>query len=144
MVQRLSRARVGVAATFLAGLWLGGLHIPHARAQDFDCEDVDHDCDPADKTVASGVKRAGAALLDCARHGVDPCDLTGALARVTDPQCASAIECQVRDLFAQLGDGSTSCVQRLFKEGNKFMAKKVTRIRRDRLDVIVAPVGLGA
>ena len=31
MVQRLSRARVGVAATFLAGLWLGGLHIPHAR-----------------------------------------------------------------------------------------------------------------
>ena len=137
MVQRLSRARMGVAAALLAGLWLGGLRIPQARAQDFDCEDVDHDCDPADKTVASGIKRAGAALIDCARHGVDPCDLTAALARVTDPQCASAIECQVRDLFAQLGDGSTSCVQRLFKEGNKFMAKKVTRIRRDRLDAIV-------
>ena len=103
MVHRLSRARMGVAAALLAGLWLGGLRIPQARAQDFDCEDVDHDCDPADKTVASGIKRAGAALLDCARHGVDPCDLTGALARVTDPQCASAIECQVRDLFAQLG-----------------------------------------
>src|SRR6266571_4445285 len=91
MVQRLSRARTGVAAALLAGLWLGGLRIPQARAQ----------------------------------------------ARVTDPQCASAIECQVRDLFAQLGDGSTSCVQRLFKEGNKFMAKKATRIRRDRLDAIV-------
>src|SRR5437762_10540551 len=103
MVQRASHARVALAATLLARLWLGGLRVPSARAQAFDCEDVDHDCDPADKTVASGIKRAGAALLDCARHGVDPCDLTGALARVTDPQCASAIECQVRDLFAQLG-----------------------------------------
>ena len=137
MVHRLSRARMGVAAALLAGLWLGGLRIPQARAQGFDCEDVDHDCDPADRTVASGVKRAGAALLDCARHGVDPCDLTAALVKVTDAQCASAIECQVRDLFAQVGDGSTTCVQRLFKEGNKFMAKKATRIRRDRLDAIV-------
>ncbi|HUE29728.1 MAG TPA: hypothetical protein VMR79_02570, partial [Verrucomicrobiae bacterium] len=113
MAQRLSRARAGVAAAFLA-LCIPGLPVPHARAQDFDCEDVDHDCDPADKTVASGIKRAGAALLECVRHGVDPCDLTGALARVTDPQCASAIECQVRELFAQVGDGRTSCVQWLF------------------------------
>ena len=137
MVQRLSRARVGVAAIFLARLWLGGLRVPSARAQAFDCEDVDHDCDPADKTVARGIKRTGADLVDCVRHAVNPCDLTSALARVNDPQCAAAIECEVRGLFAEVGDGSTSCVQRLFKEGYRFMAKKVTLLRHNRLEPIV-------
>ena len=56
MVQRASHARVALAATLLARLWLGGLRVPSARAQAFDCEDVDHDCDPADKTVARGIK----------------------------------------------------------------------------------------
>src|SRR5713226_9605144 len=133
MPDRATRAALALAAV----LGCGSASTPPAHAQDFDCEDVDHDCDPADRTVASGIKRAGGALIDCTRHGVDPCDLTAALARVTDTQCASAIECQVRALFAQVGDGSTSCVQRLFKEGNKYMAKKATRIRRDRLDAIV-------
>src|SRR5438552_3426434 len=110
MVQRASHARVALAATLLARLWLGGLRVPSARAQAFDCEDVDHDCDPADKTVARGIKRTGADLVDCVRHAVNPCDLTSALARVNDPQCAAAIECEVRGLFAEVGDGSTSCV----------------------------------
>jgi len=56
---------------------------------------------------------------------------------VNDPQCAAAIECEVRGLFAEVGDGSTSCVQRLFKEGYRFMAKKVTHLRHDRLEPIV-------
>ena len=137
MVQRASHARVALAATLLARLWLGGLRVPSARAQAFDCEDVDHDCDPADKTVARGIKRTGADLVDCVRHAVNPCDLTSALARVNDPQCAAAIECEVRGLFAEVGDGSTSCVQRLFKEGYRFMAKKVTHLRHDRLEPIV-------
>ncbi len=137
MVQRASHARVALAATLLARLWLDGLRVPSARAQAFDCEDVDHDCDPADKTVARGIKRTGADLVDCVRHAVNPCDLTSALARVNDPQCAAAIECEVRGLFAEVGDGSTSCVQRLFKEGYRFMAKKVTHLRHDRLEPIV-------
>ena len=137
MVQRASHARVALAATLLARLWLGGLRVPSARAQAFDCEDVDHDCDPADKTVARGIKRTGADLVDCVRHAVNPCDLTSALARVNDPQCAAAIECEVRGLFAEVGDGSTSCVQRLFKEGYRFMAKKVTHLGHDRLEPIV-------
>jgi N-acetylglucosamine-6-sulfatase len=120
----------------LIALWLGIAGVPSSRAQDFDCEDVDHDCDPADKTVASGIKRAAKELIDCARHGVDPCDLTFALAKVTDEQCRDAIECQVRALFAQVGDGSTSCVQQLFKEGYKFMANEANRVRRERLDKI--------
>jgi arylsulfatase A-like enzyme len=62
--------------------------------------------------------------------------LTFALSRVTDEQCRDAIECQVRALFAQVGDGSTSCVQQLFKEGYKFMANEANRIRRERLDKI--------
>ena len=137
MVQRASHARVALAATLLARLWLGGLRVPSARAQAFDCEDVDHDCDPGDKTIARAIKRAGTDLVDCVRHAVDPCDLTSALARVRDPQCAAAIECEVRGLFAEVGEGSTSCVQRLFKEGYRFMAKKVTLLRHNRLEPIV-------
>jgi arylsulfatase A-like enzyme len=131
MTHLVLRPRLAAAA-MVATLWL----FSPVGAQDFDCEDVDHDCDPADRTVASGIKRAGKELIDCVRHGVDPCDLTLALAKVTDEQCRSAIECQVRELFAQVGDGSTTCVQTLFKEGYKFMAKKVNRLRRERLDAI--------
>ena len=129
MASRLPLACVAL----LAGLW----RPPAASAQAFDCEDVDHDCDPGDKTIARAIKRAGTDLVDCVRHAVDPCDLTSALARVRDPQCAAAIECEVRGLFAEVGEGSTSCVQRLFKEGYRFMAKKVTLLRHNRLEPIV-------
>src|SRR5438093_944222 len=129
MASRLPLACVAL----LAGLW----RPPAASAQAFDCEDVDHDCDPGDKTIARAIKRAGTDLVDCVRHAVGPCDLTSALARVRDPQCAAAIECEVRGLFAEVGEGSTSCVQRLFKEGYRFMAKKVTLLRHNRLEPIV-------
>src|SRR5437762_2650208 len=129
MASRLPLACVAL----LAGLW----RPPAASAQAFDCEDVDHDCDPGDKTIARAIKQAGTDLVDCVRHAVDPCDLTSALARVRDPQCAAAIECEVRGLFAEVGEGSTSCVQRLFKEGYRFMAKKVTLLRHNRLEPIV-------
>ncbi len=117
---------------------LGGPTTTRVLAQqtNFDCEDVDHDCDPADPSVASAIKRAGNTLIDCAKRGTDPCDLAFAIAKVTDEQCRSAVECQVRALFAQIADGSTSCVQRLFKEGNDYMSRKASRIRRERLDKI--------
>src|SRR5438046_1076636 len=105
-----------LALLVTAVVWLAGAG-PRALAQSFDCEDVDHDCDPADRTVASAIKRGGKTLIDCVKRGIDPCDLAFALAKVTDEQCRDAIECQVRALFAQVGDGSTDCVQRLFKEG---------------------------
>src|SRR5438046_4253631 len=129
MASRLPLACVAL----LAGLW----RPPAASAQAFDCEDVDHGCDPGDKTIARAIKRAGTDLVDCVRHAVDPCDLTSALARVRDPEGAAAIEGEVLVLFAEVGEGSTSCVQRLFKEGYRFMAKKVTLLRHNRLEPIV-------
>ena len=129
-MRRTSLALVLAAAVAL----LGGP--PGAVAQVFDCDDVDHDCDPADRTVATGIRRAGNALIICAKHAVNPCDLTQALAKVTDEQCRSAIECQVRALFAQVSNGSTACVQGLFREGNVYMARKARRVRSGRLDRI--------
>jgi N-acetylglucosamine-6-sulfatase len=79
-----------------------------------------------------GIKKGGAKLIHCARTGEDPCDLTNELERVTSPDCRLAIECQLRTLFADVGDGSTKCVQQLFREGYKFMAKKATRIDREQ------------
>jgi N-acetylglucosamine-6-sulfatase len=127
-----------VALVLAAALSLGLGGHPAAIAQVFDCDDVDHDCDPADRTVATGIRRAGSALIACARHALNPCDLTRALAKVTDEQCRSAIECQVRALFAQVGDGSTACVQGLFRAGNTYMARKARRVRTARLDRIPA------
>jgi N-acetylglucosamine-6-sulfatase len=133
MPDRATRAALALAAA----LGCGSVSTPPAHAQPFDCEDVDHDCDPADRTVASGLKRVGAALVECARHAVDPCDLTFALAKVTDEQCRDAIECQVRALFAQVGDGGTLCVQQLFEEGYRFMSKNASWLRHERLEAVV-------
>jgi arylsulfatase A-like enzyme len=107
---------------------------PAVRAQ-LDCDDVDHDCH-ADRYTARGIKKGGSALIRCVKQGIDPCDLTDALEKVTSPDCRLAIECELRDLFADVGDGSTKCVQQLFKEGYKYMAKKATRIDREQNDKI--------
>jgi arylsulfatase A-like enzyme len=122
-------ARIAVAVVLVVAIPSG------IRAQQLDCADIDHDCH-ADRDVASAIKRAGNQLVRCAKDGVDPCDLTEALARVTSPDCRLAIECEVRDLFGRVGDGSTSCVQGLFKEGYKFMSKKATRIDHEQNEKI--------
>src|SRR5262249_22098558 len=78
----------------------------------------------------------GNALVGCARHAVNPCDLTRALAKVADEQCRSAIECQVRALFAPVGTGSTACVQRLFRDSDVYMSRKARRVRTGKVDRI--------
>jgi arylsulfatase A-like enzyme len=125
-------SRTARLAFLLLALWFIGAS---PAAAQLDCEDVDHDC-TADGSVASAINKGGSQLVKCARNGTDPCDLTLALARVTSPECRAAIECQLRELFALVGDGSTSCVQQLFREGYKFMSKKVRRIQRERLDKV--------
>jgi len=119
-----------------AVLWLLVATGPAARAQNqtFDCEDVDHDC-AATRDVGRGVSRGGVALLRCFEDGTgaDACDLTAALSGIADEQCRSAVECQLRQLAALVGDGSTRCVQELFRQGYKFMATKVRRVQRNRL-----------
>jgi len=123
----------GFAAAWLITL---SLALPGtAVAQLNDCEDVDHDCS-ADPTVSRGVRAGGATLIRCLHAGTDPCDLTNALAPIATPECRFAVECELRALLAQVGDGSTSCVQQLFREGYKFMARKVRRIARDSRDRI--------
>jgi len=109
---------------------------PSIRPQAFDCEDIDHDCS-ADSSVSRGIKKGGAELVKCARRGINsPCDLTLALARISDPQCRGGVECQLRALFAQVNDGSTRCVQEVFWQGYDFMAKKVSRIQHEQLDLV--------
>ncbi|TMB13222.1 MAG: sulfatase [Deltaproteobacteria bacterium] len=106
-----------------------------AVAQLNDCEDVDHDCG-ADPTVSRGIRAGGATLLRCLHAGTDPCDLTNALASIASPECRFAVECELRALLALVGDGSTSCVQQLFREGYKFMGRKVRRIAHDHRERI--------
>lgn len=136
MVQRPSttgfraRALLLIASTLL--LTALGVRAPRlAGAQQLDCDDVDHDC-TADRLTVRGIKKGGAKLIRCAKIGLDPCDLTEELSRVTSPDCRDAIECELRTLFADVGDGSTRCVQQLFREGYKFMAKKAQRIDREQ------------
>jgi N-acetylglucosamine-6-sulfatase len=100
-----------------------------------DCDDVDHDC-TADAETIRGLRRGGSALLRCMRDGTDPCDLTTALSVVTDPECRAAVECQLLEVRALLGDGSTSCVQGLFRRTYRFMAAKTSLLRRDRFDLV--------
>jgi N-acetylglucosamine-6-sulfatase len=128
--------RFALAATVLAGLWLGAARAPAARAQVFDCEDIDHDC-AADGSVSKGIRKGGAALVQCARHGTNPCDLGPALSRIRDGQCRGAVECQLHALFDQVSDGTTTCVQELYRRGYEFMAKKVSRIQHQRRERIV-------
>src|SRR5262249_25051668 len=119
-----------------AGLIALSLTFPRtAVGQLNDCEDVDHDCG-ADPSVSRGVRAGGATLVRCVKSGTDPCDLTNALAPIATPECRFAVECELRALLAQVGDGSTSCVQQLFREGYKFMARKVRRIAHDARDRI--------
>lgn len=105
-----------------------------ARAQ-LDCEDVDHDCDP-DRLTRQAMRKAGAALIRCDRLGITPCDLTDALANITSPECRAAVECQMTELHALVGDGSTSCVQQLFRQGYRFVIRKALRIEREAFDRI--------
>jgi N-acetylglucosamine-6-sulfatase len=125
-----TRAPFRGAALLVTVLLVAGL-VRTAAAQQLDCGDIDHDCD-ADRYTASGIKKAGSTLIRCVKEGVDPCDLGLALARVTSPDCRFAIECELRDLFDRIGDGSTSCVQGLFKEAYTFMSKKATRIDHEQ------------
>jgi N-acetylglucosamine-6-sulfatase len=106
-----------------------------AAAQQLDCSDVDHDC-AADVRVEDGIEDAAKRLLECARHGIDSCDLAGALPARVDEQCQEAIACQVHALFTQVADASTPCVRHLFRESYRFMAKKVARLHADRPDEI--------
>jgi arylsulfatase A-like enzyme len=110
--------------------------VPPAGAQ-LDCEDVDHDC-TADAETIRGLRRGGSALFHCMKQGTDPCDLTTALAVVSDPECRAAVECQLLELRALLGDGSTSCVQTLFRRTYRFMATKTSLLRRDRFSALPA------
>jgi arylsulfatase A-like enzyme len=128
------RGNVASALSIVVGCLLAvGIGTP-ARAQ-LDCADIDHDCH-AESLTARGIKRAGGELVRCVRRGISPCDLTEALLKVTSPDCKAAIECQLRELFDDVGDASTDCVQRLFKEGYKFMSKKAMRIDREQNDKI--------
>jgi N-acetylglucosamine-6-sulfatase len=104
---------------------------PRSVAGGIDCQDVDHDC-PATRRVARAVRSAAETLAGCARRGTEPCDLSAALARVPEPECAGAIECQVRSLMALVDGGRPRCRRRLFMRGARLMVKKVVRIRRDR------------
>src|SRR5712691_8283960 len=122
----------------LAAAWLIALSLAvpgTAVAQLNDCEDVDHDC-AADPTVGRGIRAGGATLIRCLHAGTDPCDLTNALAPIASPECRFAVECELRALLALVGDGSTSCVQQLFREGYKFMGRKVRRIAHDHREQI--------
>ena len=121
----------GVLCVLLAGA-------VRIAAQELDCEDVDQDCDPGDRTVAPGIKRAGDQLLECATGRVDACDLTGVLAPVRDVQCRTAIECQVRALFAQLAAGQTACAEQLFRDGYYYMAHTASHLRRSRADKLAS------
>jgi arylsulfatase A-like enzyme len=123
-----------LAAAVLAVLWALST-APPASAQLADCEDVDHDC-PTDRYTATGIRRAASHLLSCVRHGISPCDLTDALAKVPDAECRSAIECQLNAVLALVGDPSMACGEQLFREGYRYMAKKVTRILRNHADKI--------
>lgn len=109
---------------------------PPAGAQ-VDCEDVDHDC-LADPATIAGLRRGGAALHRCMRQGIDPCDLTSALSGVTSLECRAAVECQLLELRALVGDGSTTCVQHLFRQAYRFMVAKTSLIRRDRFAAVAA------
>jgi arylsulfatase A-like enzyme len=121
-------------------LLLGALAIaPPALAQ-LDCEDVDHDCSP-DRFVRTAIRRAGAAFVRCDRLGITPCDLTEALADVTSPECRVADECQMTELHDQVADGSTPCVQQLFRQAYRFMVRKTSRIEHERFDLIPGDLG---
>ncbi|HJW71017.1 MAG TPA: hypothetical protein VJ829_16830, partial [Candidatus Binatia bacterium] len=102
---------------------------PRARAQQLDCDDVDHEC-AAGTAVAVGIKRAGGALLECLRERAGSCDLESSLAGVRSEECREAVECQLAELRDLVNDGSTSCAERLFREAYRFMARKATRIAR--------------
>jgi endonuclease/exonuclease/phosphatase family metal-dependent hydrolase len=110
---------IGVLAFLAAGVVAPG----EALA---DCGAVVHAC-PETKDVASAVARVTKQLVSCARKGLDPCDLTSALVKITDPSCREALECGARDLIAAGGDGySTSCTKGLVGAGRKLMQKAVT------------------
>src|SRR5207247_1076417 len=87
MASRLPLACVAL----LAGLW----RPPAASAQAFDCEDVDHDCDPGDKTIARGKGRGG-------RRGVDPIapPLTGTCAGDAAPAAGADCVCNAADALS--------------------------------------------
>jgi arylsulfatase A-like enzyme len=106
-------------------------------AQGVDCEDVDHDC-PADADVRRAISRGGRDMIRCMRNGISPCDLTEALADITSPECHNALECELNALRNLLGDGSTPCVQQLFRQARRFMVNKVRRVDRERLELVPA------
>jgi len=94
--------------------------------------DVGHAC-PASKDVASALARVTKQLVSCARKGIDPCDLSRALAKIVDPSCREALESTVRRLIAAGGDGyGTPCTKGLVGAGRKLMQKTVTHRVRGR------------
>ena len=114
---------------------LGVLALASPAGAQLDCEDVDHDCAP-DRYVRAAIRKAGAAFIRCDRLGITPCDLTEALAGITSLECRDAVECQMNELHALVGDGSTSCVQTLFRQGYRYMVKKTLRIEHENFDRI--------
>jgi N-acetylglucosamine-6-sulfatase len=109
--------------------------VPRARAQQLDCDDVDHECG-ADAAVAVGIKRAGGALLGCIEGRTGSCDLDRSLAGVRSEECREAVECELSELRDLVSDGDTTCSERLFREAYRFMARKATRIARAQRDLI--------
>jgi N-acetylglucosamine-6-sulfatase len=115
----------------LAAVWLVSWSAA-VGAEQLDCSDVDHDCDVARNAVRSGIERAAKKILECARHRAASCDLAPMLRAVADDQCRDAIECEVHALFDQVAGGGTPCVRHLFREGSRFMSKKVARLHAER------------